>query len=324
MTTAIVPRRGEGVLVQGITGRQASFWTGLMLLSGTPVVAGVSPGRGGRQVEGVPVYDAVADVVQRHAVGTSVLFTPPKATRDAAIEAMESGVRRLVLLAEFVPRHDVLAIMEVARRTGSRVVGPNTAGLVVPGAGSIGIMPGFAPTVFRPGSVGVVSRSGSLGCLVCLELVSAGLGQSAFVGVGGDAIVGTTTREAVEELAARPDTEAVVVVGEVGGVMEEDAALAVRGFDLPVVVLIAGRSAPPGRRMGHAGAIVTGGKGMAEAKVAALREAGADVVDTAGDVAPAVSRRLAERGRPSTSADGMSAGNGTNTVQDTEEAGLWT
>lgn len=288
MTVSIVPGAGEGVLIQGITGRQASFWTAMMLRAGTPVVAGASPGRGGREVEGVPVYDSVAEAAGSHGVGTSVLFTPPTATRDAAVEAMEAGVRRLVLLAEFVPRHDVLAIMAVARRTGSRVVGPNTAGLVVPGAHSLGIMPGFSAEVFRPGSVGVVSRSGSLGTLVCLELVSAGLGQSAFVGVGGDPIVGTTTREAVEELAGLPGTRAIVIVGEVGGVMEEDAAEAVRTLGVPVVALIAGRNAPPGRRMGHAGAIVAGGKGTAEGKVAALRDAGAEVADTPRTVAGAV------------------------------------
>jgi succinyl-CoA synthetase alpha subunit len=295
VTTAIVPPPGEGVLVQGITGRQASFWTGLMRQARTPVVAGVSPGRGGRRVEGVPVFDTVAEAVKWHQVGTSVLFTPPAVTREAAVEAMDAGVRRLVLLAEFVPRHDVLAIMETARRTGARVIGPNTAGLVVPGATSIGIMPGVSPAVFRPGPVGVVSRSGSLGTLVCLELVSAGLGQSAFIGVGGDPIVGTTTREAVEELASRPGTEAVVVIGEVGGVLEEDAAEAVRKLDLPVVAYIAGRSAPPGRRMGHAGAIVTGGKGTAEAKVTALGEAGANIAATPRAVAVMVSASLSAK-----------------------------
>jgi succinyl-CoA synthetase alpha subunit len=292
MTISIVPAFGEGVLVQGITGRQASFWTAMMLRGGTPVVAGASPGRGGRQVEGVPVYDSVAEATVSHRLTTSVLFTPPSATRDAAVEAMEAGVRRVVLLAEFVPRQDVLSIMAVARRTGSRVVGPNTAGLVVPGAHSLGIMPGFSPEVFRPGPVGVVSRSGSLGTLICLELVSAGLGQSAFIGVGGDPIVGTTTREAVEELAELPGTRAIVIVGEVGGVMEEDAAEAVRALDVPVVAFVAGRSAPPGRRMGHAGAIVTGAKGTAEGKVAALRGAGAEVADTPRTVAAAVAAAL--------------------------------
>ncbi len=302
MTTSIVPASDDDVLIQGITGRQASFWTGMMLRAGTPVVAGASPGRGGRQVEGLPVYDTVGDAVAHHQVGTSVLFTPSSATRDAAVEAMEAGVRRLVLLAEFVPRHDVLSIMEVARRTGSRVVGPNTAGMVVPGTHSLGIMPGFSNEVFRTGPVGVVSRSGSLGTLICLELVSAGLGQSAFVGVGGDPIVGTTTREAIEELADLPGTRAIVIVGEVGGVMEEDAAEAVSKLDVPVVAFIAGRSAPPGRRMGHAGAIVTGGRGTAEGKVAALSDAGAVVANTPRIAAITVAGALATDDRMNSSA----------------------
>lgn len=290
--TALIPPAGEGVIVQGVTGRQASFWTGKMLEAGTPIVAGVSPGRGGREVEGVPVYDTVADALEGHQVGTSVLFTPPMVTRDAAFEALEAGVNRLVLLAEFVPRHDVLAIMELASAKGARVLGPNTAGLVVPGRASLGIMPGFAPSIFRPGPVGVVSRSGSLGCLICLELVAVGLGQSAFIGVGGDPIVGTTTAEAIDALARDSETQAIVIVGEVGGVMEEDAAEVAKRLAVPLVAFIAGRSAPPGRRMGHAGAIVTGGRGTAEGKVAALRGAGVEVVDTPSAVAHAVARSL--------------------------------
>ncbi len=290
--TSIVPPTGEGVIIQGITGRQAPFWTGKMIEAGTVVVAGVSPGRGGRQIEDVPVYDTVGEAAEHHAVGTSVLFTPPLATLSAAIEALNAGVGRLVLLAEYIPRHDTLRILEAAREKDARVVGPNTAGLVVPGECSLGIMPGFASSIFGPGPVGVVSRSGSLGCLVCLELLGAGLGQSAFVGVGGDPVVGTTIREAVEELASYPQTAAVVMVGEVGGVMEEDAAEAARDLGLPVVAFIAGRSAPPGRRMGHAGAIVTEGRGTAESKTDALRDAGVEVVDTPSAIPGAMSRLL--------------------------------
>ncbi|MHB1547540.1 MAG: succinate--CoA ligase subunit alpha [Acidimicrobiales bacterium] len=291
--TKIVPSKGEGVLVQGITGRQASFWTDRMAEAGTVVVAGVSPGKGGRHVGEVPVYDTVAQATADHACTTSVLFTPPMATHAAAVEALDAGVRRLVLLTEFIPRHDTLRILEAARAVDARVLGPNTAGLVVPGECSLGIMPGFAPSIFGSGPVGVVSRSGSLGCLVCLEVLGAGFGQSAFVGVGGDPVVGTTTREAVEELAGQAQTEVIVVVGEVGGVMEEDAAEAITGLDVPVVAFIAGGSAPPGRRMGHAGAIVAGDRGTAEGKIAALRAAGAEVVDTPSAVPGAVARALA-------------------------------
>lgn len=293
--SVLIPAAADGVLVQGITGRQASFWTAKMREAGTRVVAGVSPGRGGAKVDSVPVYDTVAEAVAGHRVGWSVLFTPALATAVAAVEALDAGVERLVLLAEFVPRQDTLRILEAARRRGAIVFGPNTAGLVVPGACSLGIMPAFDRGIFQPGAVGVVSRSGSLGTLVCLELVRAGLGQSAFLGVGGDAVVGTTTREALTALAAFERTEVAVVVGEVGGTMEEDAAAAVAGLDVPVVAFVAGRTAPPGRRMGHAGAIVSGGRGSVEGKVTALREAGAIVVDTPNQVAPAVARAMDAR-----------------------------
>jgi succinyl-CoA synthetase alpha subunit len=295
--TTLVPEPGDGVLVQGITGRQASFWTGRMREVGTSVVAGVSPGRGGQKVDGVPVYDSVAEALDHHEVAWSVLFTPALATRAAATEAIDAGVRRLVLLAEFVPRRDTLRILEVARTNGAVVYGPNTAGLVVPGVCSLGIMPAFDPEVFQPGPVGVVSRSGSLGTLSCLELVRGGLGQSAFLGVGGDGVVGTTTREALTALTRAPRTEIAVVIGEVGGTMEEDAAEAVPALGIPVVAFIAGRTAPPGRRMGHAGAIVSGGRGSADGKVAALRAAGATVVDTPSELPGAVRRALIDRAR---------------------------
>ena len=292
----LVPAPGDGVLVHGITGRQASFWTAKMREVGTEVVAGVSPGRGGSKVDGVPVYDTVAEAVSEHGIEWSVLFTPALATAAAAVEALEAGVEHLVLLAEFVPRQDTLRILEVARQRRAVVLGPNTAGLVVPGACSLGIMPAFDREIFRPGAVGVVSRSGSLGTLVCLELVSAGLGQSAFLGVGGDAVVGTTTREALMALAGFDRTEVAVVIGEVGGTMEEDAAAAVRALGVPVVAFVAGRTAPPGRKMGHAGAIVSGGRGSAQGKVTALREAGAVVVETPSELAAAVTRAVGRRG----------------------------
>lgn len=286
--TALVPSAGDAVLVQGITGRQATFWTERMRAVGTRVVAGVSPGRGGQKVDGVPVYDTVDGALGDHLVDWSVLFTPALATEAAAIEALEAGVRRLVVLAEFVPRQDTLRILEVARAHGAVVFGPNTAGLVVPGVSALGIMPASDPEIFRPGAVGVVSRSGSLGTLACLELVHAGLGQSAFLGVGGDAVVGTTTREALTAVAELPTTEAVVVIGEVGGAMEEDAAEAIGTLGVPVVAFVAGRTAPPGRRMGHAGAIVSGNRGSAEGKVAALQAAGAVVVDAPSELPVAV------------------------------------
>lgn len=278
----------DTVIVQGITGRQGSFWTHRMTEYGTRVVAGTSPGRGGQMTDGIPVYDSVADAASEHAIDVSVLFVPPLAAKDAALDAIRSGVRKVVFLTEHVPYHDVMEVLTEARDAGTQVLGPNTAGIVVPGQATVGIMPAFASNVFRPGSVGVVSRSGSLGTLVALNLVGAGLGQSAFLGIGGDPILGTTTLDAVQTLDADPRTDAIVLVGEIGGTMEEDAASYISGMRKPVVAFIAGRSAPPGRRMGHAGAIVTGGRGEGESKVRALTTAGATVVDLPSQIPAAL------------------------------------
>lgn len=278
----------HAVIVQGITGRQGSYWTQRMIECGTQVVAGVSPGRAGQPVGEVPVYNSAIDAVRRHHVDASVLFVPPMAARAAAEEALEAGIGKLVLLTEHIPYQDVMLVLALARDRGARVLGPNTAGLVVPGEASVGIMPGFAENIFRPGDVGVISRSGSLGTLICLNLVRSGYGQSAFVGVGGDPILGTTTLDTLRDLDQDPRTAAVVVVGEIGGTMEEDAASYVRQMTKPVVAFIAGRSAPPNTRMGHAGAIVARGKGSGESKVRALTAAGVTVVDLPSQVGHAL------------------------------------
>ncbi len=282
-------KRDENVVVQGITGRQGSYWTGRMVECGTNVVAGVSPGKGGREVDGIPVYDSVSDAAREHRVDVSVLFVPPMRAKDAALDAIHAGVRKIVFLAEHVPSHDVMEILAQAREHGAQILGPNTAGLVVPGESSVGIMPGFAENIFRPGNVGVVSRSGSLGTLVSMNLVTGGYGQSAFIGIGGDPILGTTTLDAVRTLDDHAGTDAVVLVGEIGGVMEEDAAEYIASMTKPVVVFIAGRTAPPDTRMGHAGAIVTGNRGSGDSKVRALTQAGAIVVDLPSQVGAALS-----------------------------------
>jgi succinyl-CoA synthetase alpha subunit len=278
----------DKVVVQGLTGRQGSFWAERMAECGTRIVAGASPGKGGREVGGIPVYDSVADAARRHPIDLSVLFVPPLAVRAAATDAIEAGVRKIVLLTEHVPYQDVMHLLADARDHGARVLGPNTAGLVVPGVGSVGIMPGFAANIFRPGSIGLISRSGSLGTLVALNLVRAGYGQSAFIGIGGDPILGTTTLDAVRELDEDERTDAVVLVGEIGGSMEEDAADYIATMTKPVVAFIAGRSAPPDRRMGHAGAIVSAGRGGGRSKVAALEAAGATVVDLPSGIGDAL------------------------------------
>lgn len=278
----------ENVLVQGITGRQGRYWTERMVECGTQVVAGVSPGKGGQTVQDRPVFDTVADAAAHFQLDATVLFVPPAGARAAVEEAVNAGVRKVVCLAEHIPSHDVMAMLATARDAGAQVLGPNTAGLVVPGQSSVGIMPGFASNIFRPGNIGVISRSGSLGTLISLNLVNGGYGQSAFVGIGGDPILGTTTLDAVKSVQHHPGTDAIVLVGEIGGAMEEEAAEYIATIDVPVVAFIAGRSAPPGRRMGHAGAIVTGNRGSGESKVAALTEAGVKVVDIPSQIGPAL------------------------------------
>jgi len=278
----------EHVLVQGLTGRQGSFWGARMAECGTTIVAGASPGRGGQEVGGVPVYNTVAEAAQHHRIDATVMFVPAMLAKNAALEAVRAGVKKIVLLAEHVPYQDTMLILAEARDAGAQVLGPNTAGLVVPHVSSLGIMPAFAKNIFYPGRVGVISRSGSLGTLICLNLVSAGYGQSAFIGIGGDPILGTTTVDALRELNQHAGTDAVVLVGEIGGRMEEDAADYVAGMTKPVVAFIAGRSAPPETRMGHAGAIVSGDKGSGSSKVRALTAAGATVVDVPSQIGEAL------------------------------------
>ena len=280
------------VLVQGITGKQATFWTERMRACGTYVVAGSSPGKGGTTHLGIPVYNSARDAAADHELAYSVLFTPPHAVKAAVTDALEAGVETIVVLAEHVPVHDVMWFLADARERGVRVFGPNTAGLVTPGEAFAGIMPGFATTIFTPGPVGVISRSGSLGTLACLNLTRDGLGQSAFLGIGGDPVIGTTTREALAILNDDPRTRAIVMIGELGGSMEEEAAVDVARMRKPVVAFIAGRTAPPGRRMGHAGAIVDGARGGGESKVRALREAGATVCESPSEIGGAARAAL--------------------------------
>jgi succinyl-CoA synthetase alpha subunit len=277
------------VLVQGITGRQGRFWTQCMRDYGTNVVGGVNPRHAGERCCDVPVFATAREAVERlGSVDCSVMFVPPAGALDAALDAIDAGIKQLVVLTEHIPAHDVMRIHAAARRGGTRIIGPNTAGIVTPGAAFAGIMPAFNPRVFQPGDVGVVSRSGSLGTLVCLKIVSAGRGQSAFIGVGGDPMLGTTTAEAVQRLADDGRTAAIVIVGEIGGTMEEDAAAVVRGISKPAVAFIAGRASPPGKKMGHAGAIVIGNRGSYQSKRDALEEAGVVVVDTPAGIVQAL------------------------------------
>ncbi len=284
----MIVRGHETVLIQGITGRQGTFWTERMQAYGTKVVGGVNPRKAGIEHCGVPVYGSAAEAARTGSIDASVLFIPPLGVKGAALDAIDAGIEKLVILTEHVPVQDVMYLLAAARAAGAQVLGPNTAGAVTPGECFLGFMPAFNARVFQPGRVGVVSRSGSLGTLVCLDLVGAGFGISAFIGIGGDPILGTTIAEALVALERDGRSDAVVIVGEIGGAMEEAAADYAKAMDKPVVAFIAGAAAPPGKRMGHAGAIVLGDKGTFAAKRRALEAAGATVVATPTEVGPAL------------------------------------
>jgi succinyl-CoA synthetase alpha subunit len=284
----MILRSTDRVAIWGITGRQASFWAEKMIAYGTRVVGGVNPARAGQRHLDLPVWGRAAEA---EPYDVALLFVPPAGALAAALDAIAGKPRLLVILTEHIPIHDIMVIHATAARAGVRIVGANTAGLVTPGAGFAGIMPAFNDRVFRSGRVGVISRSGSLGTLVCLNLVRAGLGQSAFIGIGGDALPGTTSRDALAAFEADLGTDAVVLLGEIGGGMEQEAAGFVQEMSKPVVSFIAGASAPPGKRMGHAGAIIGGaGEGYA-AKRVALEQAGVTVVDTPGQVPAALQQK---------------------------------
>ena len=288
----MIVRGHERVLVQGITGRQATYWTRRMQEYGTRIVAGVNPRKAGITHCGVPVHGTAREAMEETGFDVSVLFVPPLSVEVAALDAIDAGASKLVILTEHVPVRDVMNLVSAARAAGTEVVGPNTAGLVTPGECFVGFMPAFDPSIFRPGPIGVVSRSGSLGTLACLNVVRAGYGQSAFIGIGGDPVLGTRTRAALEVLEQDGRTQAVVLIGEIGGDMEEEGAEYVRRMGKPVVAFIAGRAAPPDRRMGHAGAIFQGSRGSYASKRRALEEAGAIVLDTPSQIGPSLSRTV--------------------------------
>lgn len=288
----MIVRKTDRVVVLGITGKQGTFWTEKMISYGTHVVAGINPKRAGETHVGVPIFASTADAVKNVGADAAVMFIPPQMAKEAAVSAAEAGVKLLVVLTEHIPAQDVMAMHAAAARHGTRIVGPNTAGLVTPGACFVGIMPAFVPSVFKPGRVGVISRSGSLGTLVCLTLTRAGLGQSAFIGIGGDPMLGTTTRDALQALDADAGTDAIVIVGEIGGAMEEAAADYAKTVAKPMVAFIAGAAAPANKKMGHAGAIVTGTSGSYAGKRRALEAAGVIVVDTPSQIAAAVAAGL--------------------------------
>jgi succinyl-CoA synthetase alpha subunit len=284
----MIVRGNETVLVQGITGKQGTFWSERMREYGTRIVGGVNPKRAGEAHLGLPVWGTAREAARETAVDVAVMFIPPFGVKEAALDAIEAGIGKIVCLTEHVPVHDAMYVLAAARERNCQVIGPNTAGIVTAGECFVGFMPAFNPLVFQPGKVGVISRSGSLGTLVCLNLVQAGLGISAFIGIGGDPVIGTTTRDALMVLDADERTGAVALVGEIGGSMEEEAADYARTMKKPIAAFIAGGAAPAGKRMGHAGAIEMGDTGTYAGKKAALEAAGVTVCPTPSGIAEAL------------------------------------
>ena len=275
----MILRKQHRVLVFGITGKQGTFWGAEMLKYGTKVVGGVNPRKAGQVHLGVPVYASASQATQDMEFDTALFFVPPAACKQATIDACEAGTKVVICLTEHIPVQDVMEMVAIARLNGTQIIGPNTAGMVTPGEAFAGIMPGFNEKVFKEGSIGVISRSGSLGTLVCLNLVQRGFGQSAFYGIGGDPIIGTNTREALKHLNEDPKTKAIVICGEIGGSAEEEAADYAVTISKPVVAFIAGKSSPKGKKMGHAGAIVSGNSGSYKAKRDYLEKKGIKVAD---------------------------------------------
>ncbi|MFH0990543.1 MAG: succinate--CoA ligase subunit alpha [bacterium] len=287
------------LVVQGITGGEGTFHTKQMIEYGTKVVAGVTPGKGGTIYQGnekdhfdhpVPVYNTVAEVVQKEGANTSIIFVPAGFAADAILEAADAGIKLVVAITEGIPANDMVRVYDHLNKLNVRFIGPNCPGIISPGKCKIGIMPGF---IHRPGRVGIVSRSGTLTYEAVWQLTERKIGQSTCIGIGGDPIIGTRFIDAVKLFNADPETDAIIMIGEIGGTAEEEAAEYIKKYvKKPVIGFIAGQTAPPGRRMGHAGAIISGGKGTAAEKYQAFRDAGIHVVESPGLIGETLERAL--------------------------------
>jgi len=270
------------LVVQGFTGSEGTFHAEQMIEYGTTVVGGVTPGKGGSTHLGKPVFNTVAEAVEKEGANTSVIFVPPPFAGDAITEAAFAGIEVIICITEGIPVKDMIIANQIVKSHNATLIGPNCPGVITPGEAKVGIMPGM---IFKPGSVGLISRSGTLTYEAVDQLTKAGLGQSTAIGIGGDPVIGTTHTDAVKLFQEDPDTEAIVLIGEIGGTAEEEAAAYIREHvSKPVAAFIAGSTAPPGRRMGHAGAIISGGKGTAQDKKKALADAGIAVADSPADI----------------------------------------
>ncbi len=291
---SILVNKETRVICQGITGSAGTFHTKGCLEYGTKMVGGVTPGKGGQTVAGLPVFDTVEQAVAETGADATMIFVPAPFTADAIYEALDAGIRVIAAITEGVPALDMVGVYDAVRRSPSTLIGPNCPGIITPGQCKIGIMPGY---IHQPGSVGVISRSGTLTYEAVWQTTNAGLGQSTCVGLGGDPIVGTSFVDLLRLFQDDDQTESILMIGEIGGSAEEEAAAFVsQHVTKPVAAFIAGRTAPPGKRMGHAGAIISGGKGTADEKIAALRDAGIEVADSPADMAQAVQRAVSVRG----------------------------
>ena len=280
------------LIVQGITGSEGSFHTAQMVEYGTRVVGGVTPGKGGQQDgNGIPIFNTIAQAKAATDTNTSVIFVPPPFAADAILEGIAAQLDLVICITEGIPTFDMVRVQTALNQSATRLIGPNCPGIITPGACKIGIMPGF---IHAPGTIGVISRSGTLTYEAVDQLTKLGLGQSTAIGVGGDPIIGSTFLDLIKLFAKDDDTEAIVIIGEIGGSAEEDAAAWIRetGLTKPVVAFIAGRTAPPGRRMGHAGAIITGTAGRAQEKAKALKEAGAHIVPSPAEIGSTAKKAL--------------------------------
>jgi succinyl-CoA synthetase alpha subunit len=278
-------------IVQGITGQHGSFHTRLMLDYGTQIVAGMTPGKGGTSVLGVPVYDSVDEAVEAHNADASIIFVPAPGAADSAFEALDAGLKVIVIITEHIPVRDAIQVMHRAREKGAVIVGPNTPGIMTAGECKLGIMPAH---IFKRGVVGLASRSGTLTYEIATGLTVQGLGQSTCIGLGGDPIVGLSFVDVLKEFERDPQTKAVALIGEIGGNFEELAAefIVTEGYSKPIAAFVAGRTAPSGKRMGHAGAIIMGKTGTAGSKIEALRKAGVKVAEKPSDVAKLLAEEL--------------------------------